>query len=57
MEVVGVCTSICVMDLVGDLAARGYEIEVPSRGVADFDQEFHRFGLTRMARVYGAKVS
>jgi nicotinamidase-related amidase len=56
-EVVGVCTSICVMDLVADLAARGYDIIVPVRGVADFDQEFHKFALRRMARVYGADVS
>jgi nicotinamidase-related amidase len=57
VEVVGVCTSICVMDLVGDLAARNYRILVPKKGVADFDQEFHQFALKRMAGVYGAKVS
>ena len=57
VEVVGVCTSICVMDLVGDLAARNYGIVVPANGVADFDEEFHEFALRRMARVYGAEVS
>jgi len=57
VEVVGVCTSICVMDLVGDLAARGYDVVVPAAGVADFDAEFHEFALRRMARVYGAHVS
>ena len=57
VAVVGVCTSICVMDLVADLAARGYDITVPADSVADFDQEFHQFALRRMARVYGADVA
>lgn len=57
VEVVGVCTSICVMDTVGGLANRDYNITVPVRGVADFDQEFHEFALKRMKRLYGADVS
>ncbi|MEW6671535.1 MAG: isochorismatase family cysteine hydrolase [Thermodesulfobacteriota bacterium] len=56
-EVVGVCTSICVMDTVGGLANRDYPISVPSRGVADFDSEAHRFALKRMEKLYGARVS
>lgn len=54
--VVGVCTSICVMDTVGDLRNRDYPVVVPSEAVADFDSEFHAFALKRMARVYGATV-
>ena len=57
VEVVGVCTSICVMDTVGGLANRDYNITVPVKGVADFDQEFHEFALKRMKRLYGADVS
>ncbi|TES91159.1 MAG: cysteine hydrolase [Desulfobacteraceae bacterium] len=57
VEVIGVCTSICVMDTVGGLANRDYNITVPVRGVADFDQEFHEFALKRMKRLYGADVS
>lgn len=56
VEVVGVCTSICVMDTVGGLANRGYEITVPQQGVADFDPEFHRFALKRMQQTYGADI-
>jgi nicotinamidase-related amidase len=56
-EVVGVCTSICVMDTVGGLANRDYKITVPVKGVADFDQNFHEFALKRMKQLYGARVS
>ena len=56
VEVVGVCTSICVMDTVGGLANRDYRIIVPAAGVADFDPEAHRFALRRMERLYGAEV-
>ena len=56
VEVVGVCTHICVMDTVGDLANRDYNIAVPRAGVADFDPEFHEFALKRMDRIYGANV-
>ena len=57
IEVVGVCTSICVMDTVGGLANRDYSISVPVKGVADFDPEFHQFALKRMKQLYGADVS
>ena len=57
IEVVGVCTSICVMDTVGGLANRDYNISVPVKGVADFDPESHQFALKRMKQLYGAEVS
>jgi nicotinamidase-related amidase len=56
VEVVGVCTSICVMDTVGGLANRDYHTTVPEAGVADFDADAHRFALQRMQRLYGATV-
>ena len=56
VEVVGVCTSICVMDTVGGLANRDYKTAVPAAGVADFDAEAHRFALQRMERLYGATI-
>lgn len=56
VEVVGVCTSICVMDTVGGLVNRDYAVVVPADGVADFDPEAHAFALKRMARIYGADV-
>ncbi len=55
-QVVGVCTSICVMDTVGDLRNRDYSVTVYKDGVADFDPEAHRFSLRRMEKTYGATV-
>ena len=57
VEVIGVCTSICVMYTVGGLANRDYNVSVPVKGVADFDQEMHEFSLKRMKQLYGARVS
>ena len=56
IHVLGVCTSICVMDTVGDLRDRDCPVVVYRDGVADFDPEAHRFSLSRMEKVYGAKV-
>jgi nicotinamidase-related amidase len=57
VEVVGVCTSICVMDTVGGFANRDYKVKVPKDCVADFDPEMHTFALKRMSSLYGADVS
>ncbi len=54
--VTGVCTSICVMDAVGELRNRGLSVTVFKKGVADFDRKFHRFALQRMEKTYGAEV-
>ena len=56
VEVVGVCTSICVMDTVGGLANRDLAVVVPREGVADFDKDAHRFSLRRMKKIYGADI-
>jgi nicotinamidase-related amidase len=56
VEVVGVCTSICVMDTVGGLVNRDYAVRVPRCGVADFDQHAHSAALQRMEKIYGAKI-
>lgn len=54
--VVGVCTSICVMDTVGALVNRDYAVQVPRLAVADFDQRAHGFALERMQKIYGARI-
>jgi len=54
--VVGVCTSICVMDTVGDLRNRDLSVIVYKKGVADFDPEAHEFALRRMEKTYAAKI-
>lgn len=56
VEVVGVCTSICVMDTVGGLRDRDYRVKVYRSGVADFDLQFHDFSLKRMEKAYGARI-
>jgi nicotinamidase-related amidase len=56
VEIVGVCTSICVMDTVGGLANRDYPTTIFKQGVADFDPEAHQFALKRMQQIYGTRI-
>ena len=56
VEIVGVCTSICVMETVKELFDRGIPRLVYREGVADFDPEGHAFALRYMQRVLGAEV-
>jgi nicotinamidase-related amidase len=56
VEVVGVCTSICVMETVKELFDRDIPSLVYRQGVADFDPEAHAFALKHMTRIFGAKV-
>jgi nicotinamidase/pyrazinamidase len=52
----GVCTSICVMETVGDLANRDVPTVVVREAVADFDPMAHEYALKRMESLFGAKV-
>lgn len=54
--IVGVCTSICVMETVRDLKDRDYKVYVLRQGIADFDEEAHEFALKRMEKILGAKI-
>jgi len=56
VHVIGVCTSICVMDSVGALRNRDLNVIVWEKGVADFDEQAHYFALRRMEKTYGAKI-
>jgi nicotinamidase/pyrazinamidase len=62
VEVVGVCTDICVLHTVAGLRARGYEVLVHEHLVETYDapghdaEEFNRFALAHMRDVLGAKV-
>jgi len=56
VEVVAVCTNMCVMDTVGGLAKKDYAITVPKHRGAHFAPEFHAFALKRMDKIYGAKI-
>jgi nicotinamidase-related amidase len=56
VAVVGVCTSICVMETVKELFDRDIPALVYRDGVADFDPEAHSFALKHIQRVFGARV-
>ena len=56
VTVVGVCTSICVMDTVKDLWERGWRVLVPKESVADITEAAHQFALERMTKLYGVEV-
>jgi nicotinamidase-related amidase len=56
VEIVGVCTSICIMDTVAGLVARDYKVHVPEHCVADLDNDAHEYALNRMEGIYGAIV-
>jgi nicotinamidase-related amidase len=54
--VAGVCTSICVAATVQGGYFRGYSMKVFRDGVADLNEEAHRFMLGHMANIYKADV-
>lgn len=62
VEVVGVCTDICVLHTVADLRVRGYEVLVRKDLVETYDapghdaEEFNRFALAHVRDVLGARV-
>jgi nicotinamidase/pyrazinamidase len=56
VEVVGVCTNICVLYTVEGLRNRDYAVIVHANGVASFDHRAHEFALAQMKDVLGAHV-
>ncbi len=56
VEVVGVCTHICVLYTVEELCNRDYNVLVYREGVASFNQDAHLWALRQMVEVLGAKV-
>lgn len=56
VEVVGVCTHICVLFTVEELCNRDYKVLVHKAGVASFDQDAHTWALRQMQEVLGAAV-
>ncbi|MTI94127.1 MAG: cysteine hydrolase [Firmicutes bacterium] len=56
VEVVGVCTNICVLHTVEELRNRDIPTIVHTNSVDSFDQEAHKFALTHMQTILGAEV-
>ncbi|MGQ9689267.1 MAG: cysteine hydrolase family protein [Desulfobaccales bacterium] len=55
VDLVGVCTSICIMFTAVSLQEREFHPRVYRAGVADFDPEAHRFALKHLQKL-GVKV-
>lgn len=56
VHLVGVLTSVCVMETVSDLRNRDLPAVVYRQGVADADPQDHEWALKRMAKTLGAQV-
>ena len=56
IEIVGVCTNICVLYTVEGLRNRDYSIVVHRDGVASFDKAAHEFAIAQMKDVLGAEI-
>ena len=56
VEVVGVCTNICVLYTVEELRNRDIPTRVYRQGVASFDPEAHEWALKQMQSVLGAEI-
>ncbi len=57
VEVLGVCTNICVLIAVIGLAVRQVPTIVRRKGVATFDAETHEQALAQLESVFGATVT
>ncbi len=51
VELLGVCTNICVFFAAVDLRRRGYRVRVYEAGVSSFDEEAHKHALDQMRKV------
>lgn len=56
VHLLGVCTSICIMETARDLDVQGYRVVVYRAGVADLHREDNDWALERMARLFGVLV-
>ena len=56
IEIVGCVTNICVLYTAADARALNYTVSVPSKAVASFDPEAHRFALQEMEKTLGVNM-
>jgi len=56
VTLIGVVTDICVLHTAVDAYNLGYEIVIPTAGVASFDQAGHEWALRHFANTLGAQV-
>ncbi len=56
LELVGVCTQICILYTAADARLRLYDVTVKREYVASFDEQAHAFALAEMEKTLGVKV-
>ena len=56
VEIVGVCTDICILHTAVSAYNLGYNITIPIRGVASFNQDGHQWALSHFKNSLAAKV-
>jgi nicotinamidase/pyrazinamidase len=56
LELVGVCTNICVLYTAADARMLNYDVTVRKNCVASFDEKAHEFALGELEKTLGAKV-
>ncbi len=56
VELVGVCTNICVLYTAADARMREYEVVVDVDAVASFDEQAHESALKEIENTLGGKV-
>lgn len=56
ITIVGVCTDICVLHTAIEAYNLGYNISIPERAVASFNQQGHEYALWHFKECLGAKI-
>ena len=56
IELIGVCTNICILYTAAEARMRSYLVTVPVKAVASFDQEAHDFALKEMDKTLGVTL-
>ncbi len=56
LELVGVCTNICILYTAAFASMLSYKVTVPKKAVASFDLEAHNFALQEMDKTLGIDI-
>lgn len=56
IEIVGVCTDICILHTAISAYNLGYNIHIPAKGVASFNPAGHAWALQHFKNTLGAEV-
>lgn len=57
LELVGVCTNICILYTAALARMLSYRVTVPAKAVASFDQKAHEFALEEMEKTLGVTIN